>query len=126
MHGVSARKVDALVKGLGMEGISRSQVSRVCAELDAEVEQFRSRPLCGPYPDDVAIVRLVGMILSEQHRVRAKWVGQVSRGYFSAESLGKLDKPEGGRGDRRGRVGAPTRAQPPIFRRVPFHRPFRL
>ncbi len=50
VHGVSTRKVDALVKGLGMGGISKSQVSRICEELDGEVERFRCRPLVGPYP----------------------------------------------------------------------------
>jgi putative transposase len=48
--GVSTRRVDALVKALGLEGISKSQVSRLCAELDAEVERFRTRPLDQPYP----------------------------------------------------------------------------
>jgi putative transposase len=48
--GVSTRRVDALVKALGLEGISKSQVSRLCAELDAEVARFRSRPLGGTYP----------------------------------------------------------------------------
>jgi transposase-like protein len=48
--GVSTRRVDDLVKALGMEGISKSQVSRLCAELDADVERFRSRPLSEPYP----------------------------------------------------------------------------
>src|SRR5918911_4893114 len=50
VHGVSTRKVDDLVKALGMEGISKSQVSRLCQELDAEVARFRARPLVGPYP----------------------------------------------------------------------------
>ncbi len=50
VQGVSTRKVDALVKSLGMAGISRSQVSRICEELDAQVERFRTRPLTGPYP----------------------------------------------------------------------------
>ena len=50
VHGVSTRKVDALVQALGMSGISKSQVSRLCAELDAEVERFRQRRLDGPYP----------------------------------------------------------------------------
>ena len=50
VHGVSTRKVDALVQALGMSGISKSQVSRLCAELDAEVERFRQRRLEGPYP----------------------------------------------------------------------------
>ncbi len=50
VQGVSTRRVDELVKTLGMEGISKSQVSRLCAELDAEVERFRTRRLDGPYP----------------------------------------------------------------------------
>src|SRR5918998_118270 len=50
VHGISTRKVEELVKALGMEGISKSQVSRLCEELDEEVERFRSRPLEGPYP----------------------------------------------------------------------------
>ena len=48
--GVSTRRVDDLVKALGMDGISKSQVSRLCAELDAEVARFRDRPLTAVYP----------------------------------------------------------------------------
>jgi putative transposase len=50
VHGVSTRKVEELVKALGMGGISKSRVSEVCEELDEEVERFRSRPLEGSYP----------------------------------------------------------------------------
>lgn len=50
VQGVSTRRVDELVKALGLDGISKSQVSRLCGELDAEVERFRSRPLAGAYP----------------------------------------------------------------------------
>jgi putative transposase len=50
VHGVSTRKVDELVKALGMTGISKSRVSELCEELDEEVERFRNRPLEGPYP----------------------------------------------------------------------------
>jgi transposase-like protein len=50
VHGVSTRKVDALVKALGLDGISKSQVSRLCEALDEEVERFRGRPLEGSYP----------------------------------------------------------------------------
>jgi len=51
VEGVSTRRVDELVKALGCEGISKSQVSRICQELDAVVEAFLSRPLDGgPYP----------------------------------------------------------------------------
>ena len=50
LAGVSTRRVDKLVKTLGIEGISKSQVSALAESLDAVVEQFRSRPLDnGPY-----------------------------------------------------------------------------
>jgi len=46
VHGVSTRKVDDLVEALGVEsGISKSEVSRICADLDTEVAAFTSRPL---------------------------------------------------------------------------------
>jgi putative transposase len=45
LAGVSTRRVDDLVRALGIEGMSRSEVSRMCASLDAEVEAFRNRPL---------------------------------------------------------------------------------
>ena len=50
VQGVSTRRVDDLVQALGMKGISKSQVSRMCQELDGEVERFRTRRLEGPYP----------------------------------------------------------------------------
>ncbi len=45
VQGVSTRKVDALVRTLGLEGISKSEVSRLCAELDRGVKAFRERRL---------------------------------------------------------------------------------
>src|SRR6478672_1703615 len=51
VQGVSTRKVDDLVKALGLDGISKSQVSRLCQALDEEVERFRNRRLEGEYPD---------------------------------------------------------------------------
>jgi putative transposase len=46
VHGTSTRKVDDLVKALGVDaGISKSEVSRICGELDGEVAAFRSRSL---------------------------------------------------------------------------------
>jgi putative transposase len=45
VSGVSTRRVDDLVRALGIEGISKSEVSRICAALDAEVTAFRNRPL---------------------------------------------------------------------------------
>ena len=50
VQGVSTRRVDDLVKALGLDGISKSQVSRLCEELDTEVERFRNRKLDGSYP----------------------------------------------------------------------------
>lgn len=50
VQGVSTRKVEALIQTLGITGISKSEVSRMAASLDAEVEAFRSRPLAGEYP----------------------------------------------------------------------------
>jgi len=50
VKGVSTRKVEDLVQRLGMTGVSKSQVSRLCQALDADVERFRSRRLDGPYP----------------------------------------------------------------------------
>ena len=50
LEGVSTRRVDDLVRAMGIEGISKSQVSRMAAELDARVAEFRCRPLDGgPY-----------------------------------------------------------------------------
>ena len=49
-RGVSTRRVDGLVKTLGIESLSKSQVSRMAAELDEMVTEFRNRPLdAGPY-----------------------------------------------------------------------------
>ena len=51
MEGVSTRRVDDLIKALGCDGISSSQVSRICEQLDEVVESFLDRPLDGgPYP----------------------------------------------------------------------------
>jgi putative transposase len=50
VRGVSTRRVDGLVKTLGIESLSKSQVSRMAAELDVVVTEFRNRPLdAGPY-----------------------------------------------------------------------------
>ena len=50
VEGVSTRRVDDLVKALGCDGISKSQVSRICGELDRVVDSFLDRPLDGgPY-----------------------------------------------------------------------------
>ena len=50
IHGVSTRAVDDLVKALGMSGVSKSQVSRLCGEIDERVTAFLTRPLEGDWP----------------------------------------------------------------------------
>jgi putative transposase len=50
IQGVSTRSVDELVRALGMSGISKSQVSRLCSEIDERVSAFVNRPLEGDWP----------------------------------------------------------------------------
>jgi putative transposase len=50
VHGISTRSVDDLVKAMGMTGISKSQVSRLCEEIDERVAEFLNRPIEGAWP----------------------------------------------------------------------------
>src|SRR5712691_10239688 len=50
IQGVSTRSVDALVQAMGMSGISKSQVSRLCEEIDGKIGAFLDRPLEGDWP----------------------------------------------------------------------------
>ena len=50
VQGVSTRSVDDLVQAMGMSGISKSQVSRLCAEIDEKVKAFLNRPIEGDWP----------------------------------------------------------------------------
>jgi putative transposase len=50
IQGISTRSVDDLVKALGMSGISKSQVSRLCEEIDGKVKAFLDRPIEGDWP----------------------------------------------------------------------------
>jgi putative transposase len=50
VQGISTRSVDELVQAMGMSGISKSQVSRLCGELDEKVATFLNRPLEGDWP----------------------------------------------------------------------------
>ena len=50
VNGVSTRRVDHLVQAMGLSGISKSRVSEMASELDALVEDFRTRPLEGSFP----------------------------------------------------------------------------
>ena len=50
IQGISTRSVDDLVKAMGMNGISKSQVSRLCEEIDGRVKAFLTRPIEGDWP----------------------------------------------------------------------------
>jgi len=67
VQGVSTRKVDDLLQALGLTGIDKSRVSRICKELDEVVGYFRNRPLLGAYP----YVRLDALYLKvrQDHRI---------------------------------------------------------
>jgi putative transposase len=99
VHGVSTRRVDDLVQALGMQGISKSQVSRLCSELDKEVERFRTRRLDGGYPYvwldgtfvkvrdggrvvSQAIVVAIGVTASGEREVLGLDVGPTESGAF--------------------------------------------
>ena len=50
IQGISTRSVDELVKAMGMSGVSKSQVSRLCEEIDERVHAFLQRPIEGDWP----------------------------------------------------------------------------
>jgi putative transposase len=50
VQGISTRSVDDLVKAMGMSGVSKSQVSRLCEEIDGKVKAFLDRPIEGDWP----------------------------------------------------------------------------
>jgi len=66
VEGVSTRRVDDLLQALGLTGIDKSRVSRICKELDEVVEPFRNRPLDGQYP----FVWLDALYLKVRHNHR--------------------------------------------------------
>src|SRR5215211_5497954 len=107
VQGVSTRRVDDLVQALGMTGISKSQVSRLCQALDDEVERFRSRRLDGPYPyvwldatfvkvrDEgrvvsMAVVVAIGVRASGEREVLGLDVGPSEDGAFWLQFLRSL------------------------------------
>jgi len=107
IHGVSTRKVDELVQSLGMTGISKSEVSRLCSELDELVEAFRHRPLTSRYPYlwldakyvkvreggrvlNMALVVAVGVTDAGEREVLGLDVGLTEDGPFWTEFLRSL------------------------------------
>jgi len=109
VHGVSTRKVDDLVTALGIEaGVSKSEVSRICGELDAVVGTFRERPLdhtrfpylfldatyvkahAGPSVVSKAIVVATGVTATGEREVLGLDVGDSEDGAFWAGFLRSL------------------------------------
>lgn len=72
VNGVSTRKVERVVEQMGVEGISKSTVSRIVAGLDERAEAFRGRPLEGVYPYLWLDARIERVRDTDAHTVRHK------------------------------------------------------
>src|SRR5260221_5964499 len=94
IQGISTRSVDDLVQAMGMSGISKSQVSRLCEEIDGRVKTFLERPIEGDWPYLWIDATYVKVRQEEAHR------------------LGRRDH-RGGREHRR-----PARGARPGYRRL--------
>ena len=107
IQGISTRSVDDLVKAMGMEGISKSQVSRLCAEIDERVQTFLNRPIEGEWPYvwldatyvrarrdhhivSVAVIVAVGVNTDGRREVLGMCVGNSEAEPFWAEFLRSL------------------------------------
>ena len=110
VHGVSTRKVDELMRALGLESVSKSEVSRICSELATMVEAFRTRPLSGEHPYvwvDATYhkVRVEGYVTSHKltHYQSGDGRGCRRHGRGRASGLGGGCRPLGGQGPRHSR-----------------------
>jgi len=109
VQGISTRSVDELVKALGMSGVSKSQVSRLCAELDERVGAFLNRPIEGDWPYlwidatyvktreagrivSVAVIVAVGVNTDGQREVLGLKVGASEAEPFWTEFLRSLNR----------------------------------
>ena len=107
VHGVSTRSVDDLVRAMGATGVSKSQVSRVCAEIDDKVKAFLDRPLEGDWPYvwvdatyvkvrrnhrivSVAVIIAVGVNADGRREVLGMDIGPSEAETFWTEFLRKL------------------------------------
>ena len=107
VQGISTRSVDDLVRAMGMEGISKSQVSRLCGEIDERVRTFLSRPIEGEWPYvwldatyvkarrdhhivSVAVIVAVGVNTDGRREVLGMTVGHSEAEPFWAEFLRSL------------------------------------
>jgi putative transposase len=107
VHGVSTRSVDDLVRAMGATGVSKSQVSRLCEEIDARVKAFLDRPLEGDWPYvwldatyvkvrrnhrivSVAVIVAVGVNTDGRREVLGMDIGPSEAETFWTEFLRKL------------------------------------
>jgi transposase-like protein len=107
IQGISTRSVDDLVQAMGMTGISKSQVSRLCTEIDEKVQTFLNRPLEGDWPYvwldatyvkvrqagrivSVAVTIAIGVNGDGRREVLGMDVGQSEAETFWVEFLRKL------------------------------------
>ena len=109
VQGVSTRSVDDLVQAMGMTGISKSQVSRLCGEIDEKVQAFLSRPIEGDWPYlwidatyvkvrqngrivSVAVIVAVGVNSDGRREVLGMEVAPRKRNVHPTSCLGSLDE----------------------------------
>ncbi len=107
IQGVSTRSVDELVKAMGGSGVSKSQVSRLCEEIDGRVQTFLNRPLEGEWPYiwvdatylkvrqngriiSVAVIVAVGVNNDGRREVLGMDIGVSEAAHFWTEFLRKL------------------------------------
>ena len=107
IQGVSTRSVDDLVKAMGMSGVSKSQVSRLCEEIDERVKAFLERPIEGDWPYlwidaiyvkvrqngrivSVAVIVVVGVNADGRREVLGMDIGVSEAETFWTEFLRKL------------------------------------
>ncbi len=107
IQGVSTRSVDDLVQAMGASGVSKSQVSRLCEEIDARVKAFLDRPLEGEWPYvwldatyvkvrrnhrivSVAVIIAVGVNADGRREVLGMDIGPSEAETFWTEFLRKL------------------------------------
>src|ERR1700739_2130692 len=107
VQGISTRSVDDLVKAMGMSGISKSQASRLCEEIDGKVKAFLDRPIEGDWPYlwvdatyvkvrqngrvvSVAVIMAVGVNADGRREVLGMDIGPSEAETFWTEFLRKL------------------------------------
>ena len=90
IQGISTRSVDDLVQAMGGTGVSKSQVSRLCQEVDERIGAFLDRPIEGGSPVSVAVIVAVGVNTDGRREVLGMDVGPSEAETFWTDFLRKL------------------------------------